>query len=215
MNNDTSDLTENASLTETNLVLAKIVLKTIESGQIKVTDHLPLFSIFESIAQSTHALSSNATAAIQCSQGDAMINSRAKYDSIGSFHDSSSLPSSVHVTGVTQDNRLAQEPTAFPGVSVSGDVNHAINQAHYDTDGSAYIVSSESSNGTRKRSVTDLSDIESSVAVKSRVMRGASTETGLIHSCKGLKEYIELNGSVPHEIELAHQSMMEANPGKT
>jgi DNA helicase TIP49 (TBP-interacting protein) len=90
MNNYTSDITENTSLSiMSNLVLAKIVLNTIKSGQIKVTDHLPLFSIFESIAQSTHALSSNSKA-IQCSRGDAMIrNSWAKYDSIGSSHDSS------------------------------------------------------------------------------------------------------------------------------
>jgi hypothetical protein len=49
---------KNNNDSETNLILAKIVLKTIESGQINITDHLPLFHVFESIAKCAHVGSS-------------------------------------------------------------------------------------------------------------------------------------------------------------
>jgi hypothetical protein len=51
MNDETSLATEKTNVYRTNLVLAKIVLKTLESGQINITNHLPLFHVSESIAK--------------------------------------------------------------------------------------------------------------------------------------------------------------------
>jgi hypothetical protein len=61
MNDETSKATEKTNVSETNLVLAKIVLKTLESGQINITDHLPLFHVFESIAESAQSSTTTST----------------------------------------------------------------------------------------------------------------------------------------------------------
>jgi hypothetical protein len=161
MNEQTSLATKKTNVSETNLVLAKIVLKTLESGQINITIHLPLFHVFESIAKSPHALSSTTTSAIHSRQEDT-INSRVKYDSIGSFHDSSSLPSSVHVNDVTQGIHPAQEPTASSGVSLPGDARNVIDDTSEISvlDHSASRHVSQFMSNARKRSSTEKCETE-------------------------------------------------------
>jgi hypothetical protein len=81
--------------------------------------------VFESIAKCAHA-GSSIKLPIYPEKREDTIFSRVNNDSIGSFRDSSSLPSSVHVMDVTRDIRLAQEPSASPGVSLTRDVTNVI-----------------------------------------------------------------------------------------
>jgi hypothetical protein len=88
MNNHTSQITEQIYVSKTKLVHhTKIVLKTIKHGQIKITDPLLLFSLFEPTAKSTHVLSFKSATIHHI--GDVIINSWATDDRINSFHDSS------------------------------------------------------------------------------------------------------------------------------
>jgi hypothetical protein len=212
MNDQTSLATEKTNVSETNLVLAKIVLKTLESGQINITDHLPLFHIFESIAKSAHVLSSNASAIY--SRRDDTIDSRVNYDSIGSFHDSSSLPSSVHINDVTQGIRPAQEPTASPGVSLTGDVTNVIESEVSSQDLSRCQNISWSI--SRKRSSTgEISNTESiTPSPKCRGNHEVQIEYGVINSYRALCEYAANDSIVSNEIKVDHQKLLDTNPGK-
>jgi hypothetical protein len=218
MNDETSIATKKTNVSETNLVLAKIVLKTLESGQINITDHLPLFHVFESIAKSAHALSSTTTFTIRSRREDTS-ESRVKYDSIGSFHDSSSLPSSVHVNDVTQGIRPAQEPTASPGVSLTGDARNVIDDTSevsvLDHSGGRHV--SQFMSYSRKRSSTEICDTElSDPPLKSYRFNHeeVSLQSGVINSSRRLSEYATINSTVSREINVAHQRLVDTNPGK-
>jgi hypothetical protein len=217
MNDRTSlQIEKNNNDSETNLILAKIVLKTIESGQINITDHLPLFNVFESIAKCAHAGSSMQSPIFSEKREDTIV-SLVNNDSIGSFHDSSSLPSSVHVMDVTRDIRLAQEPTALPGVSLTGDVTNVI-ESELPSQGLSVGQQDTSQTISRKRSSRTgqlLSDTESGVPpFKRRGITEVPMEYGVINSLGALSDYAAKNTMLPNEIMADHQKLIATNPGK-
>ncbi len=193
-------------------MLAKIILKTIESGQINLTDHSPLFSVFESIAQSTRSFSFKST--VTDRRGDSTVNSLAKNDSIGTCHDSSSLPSSVHVIDVTHDSCLACELPTTHGVSITEDEPNVIERNVTSLPGTSGIVSITSSTSRKRPAVLSSDSIESSIRGKSRHRQEPGMEAGGISSFNSLSEYVNANNHTPSETTVAHDKIIRTDPGK-
>ena len=214
MNDQTSlAIEKNNYDSETNLILAKIVLKTVESGQINITEHLPLFNVFESIAKSAHVRSSIKSAIHP--KEKVTSDSRVYNDSIGSFHDSSSLPSSVHVMDVTQDIRLAQEPTVSPGVSLTGDVTNVIESELFNQGVSGCQDISRSISRKRFSKTGEVSDTESfAPPFKRRGNHTVPIEYGVINSYGALSDYAASNSMVSNEVMVDHRKLLDTNPGK-
>jgi hypothetical protein len=104
-------------------------------------------------------------------------------------------------------------------VSLTGDARNVIDDSSEVSvlDHSASQHISQFMSNARKRSLTEICHTELRVPpLKSYQFdhEQVSLQSGVINSSRGLSEYATINSMVSHKIIVAHQKLLDTNPGK-
>ena len=147
MDERTYDSSCDKDVTQTNLLLAQILMKTT-SESTNLTDNSQLLTLIRSLSNSSKLFFSRHTP-LQLKK-DFIIDSRAINGSTSTFVSSLSMPSSVHVEDVTHDICHAYERSASHGVSATAnETNVMINEIPLISEGSSSVSMTQAD--SRKR----------------------------------------------------------------
>ena len=147
MDEKTSHSSCDKDVTQTNLLLAQILMKTT-SESTNLTDNSQLLTVIRSLCNSSELFLSRPTP-LQLKK-DFIIDSRAINGSASTFVSSLSMPSSVHVEDVTHDICHAYERSASHGVSATAnETNVMINEIPLISEGSSSVSMTQAD--SRKR----------------------------------------------------------------
>jgi hypothetical protein len=136
-------------VTQTNLLLAQILMKTT-SDSTNLTENPQLLTVIRSLCNSSELFFSRPTP-LQLKK-DFIVDSRAINDSTSTFVSSLSMPSSVHVEDVTHDICHAYERSASHGVSATAnETNVMIHEIPIISEGLSSVSTTQAD--SRKRPV--------------------------------------------------------------
>ena len=148
MDDKTSHTSCDKDISQTNLLLAQILLKTT-SESTKLTDNCQLLSVIRSLCNSSELYFSRPTP-LQL-KNDVIIKSRAINGSTCTYDSSLSTPSSVHVADVTHDICFAYEHPASHGVSATANETNAMDDINSQENSEGLSSVSMTQSDSRKR----------------------------------------------------------------